>query len=221
MPRVEAVSAFALVGAALFGCSGASTIAPGDTFLSPPDGARDVTSNTPVERYFPLIDGTIYSYRTTAEDGDVGLLVLRARRVDSTHGELLYKNGRRKRFAYTSGGVAIEPSFNLVLASPVQEGATFRGQNGCPARIDGVGVVIDVKAGSYRDCVRVVELCSGDRKIRYTTTLCPDVGIVVMDAEAGTNFDHAELQSMGPPIDITDGTTVIPVPEVPATPLTP
>lgn len=209
------------MGAALFGCSAAPSPPADDKFLGPPDGARGVTSNTPVERYFPLVDGTLYNYRTTAEDGDPGILVLRARRIDATHGEMLYKNGRRKRFSYTEAGVTIEPLGSFVLAAPVREGTAFRGQNGCPARIEGVGVVIDVKAGQYRDCVRVVELCSGDRKIRYTTTLCPDVGIVVMDAESGTAFDHAELQSMGPPLDITDGTTVIPGPEAPPTPLPP
>ncbi len=194
-------------------CSAASPAAT-DSFLAPPDGVSGVSSNTSVERYFPMVDGTIYHYRTTAEDGDPGMLIIRVRRVDATHGELLYKNGRRKRFAYSPEGVRIEGAEgNFVLPAPIQAGVTFRGQNGCPAHIEGVGVVMDVKAGSYRDCVRTVELCSGDRKIRYSTTLCPDVGIVVMEAEAGTAYDHAELVSAGPPIDITDGTTVVPGPD--------
>lgn len=194
-------------------CSAASPAAT-DKFLAPPDGVSGVSSNTSVERYFPMIDGTIYNYRTEAEDGDPGMLIIRVRRTDATHGELLYKNGRRKRFSYSPEGVRIEgPGNNFVLVAPIQAGVTFRGQNGCPAHIDSVGVVMDVKAGSYRDCVRTVELCSGDRKIRYSTTLCPDIGVVVMDAEAGTAYDHAELVSAGPPIDITDGTTVVPGPE--------
>lgn len=204
---------FAASGAS---CSGASTSAArSDAFLAPPDGVSGVTSNTSVERYFPLIDGTIYNYRTTAEDGDPGMLILRVRRVDETHGELLYKNGTRKRFAYSPEGVRIEPSGNFVLAAPVQQGVKFRGQNGCPARIEDVGVVMDVKAGSYRDCVRVVEQCSGDRRVRFSSTLCPDIGVVIMDAESGTHYDHAELVSAGPPIDLSDGTTVIPGPEGP------
>lgn len=33
----------------------------------------------------------------------------------------------------------------------------------------------------------------------------------------GTTYDHAELVHAGPPIDLTDGTTVIPGPEGPPT----
>ena len=200
----------ALFGAALLGCSaGPPRPAGTDSFLAPPDGARDAQSDTDGERYFPLVDGMIYTYRTRSED-DSGLLALRVHRVDSAHGELLYKNGRRKRFAYTEKGVAIAGTDTFVIVTPVVEGATFRGQNGCPARIDAVGVVMDVAAGPFRDCVRVVETCSGDRRVRFSTTLCPATGIIAMDAESGMSFDHAELQSLGPPLDITDGTTVIP-----------
>lgn len=219
VPRSRIAPVLALLLAASgASCSAASTSAAGpDAFLAPPDGVSGVTSNTSVERYFPLIDGTIYNYRTTAEDGDPGMFILRVRRVDETHGELLYKNGTRKRFAYSPEGVRIQPSGNFVLAAPVKAGVTFRGQNGCPARIEEVGMAIDVKAGSYSDCVRVVEQCAGDRRIRFSSTLCPDIGVVVMDAESGTTYDHAELVSAGPPIDLTDGTTVIPGPEGPPT----
>ncbi|MFO0593496.1 MAG: hypothetical protein U0441_38500 [Polyangiaceae bacterium] len=199
-----------VLGAALFGCSASPRPAGVDSFLAPPDGARDVQSDTDVERWFPLVDGNIYSYRTHAEDGDAGLLVLRAHRIDAAHGEMLYKNGRRKRFTYTERGVLIDGTDTFVIATPIAEGTSFRGQNGCPARIDSVGVVMDVPAGRFRDCARVVESCTGDRRVRFTTTLCPATGIIAMEAESGMSFDHAELQSLGPPLDITDGTTVIP-----------
>jgi hypothetical protein len=212
--RIATVLLAGLFVACVSACSAASSSpAAGDKFLAPPDGVSGVSSNTSVERYFPMVDGTIYNYRTTAEDGDPGLLIIRVRRADATHGELLYKNGRKKRFAYSPEGVRIEGTGNFVLVAPIQAGVTFRGQNGCPAHIEDVGVVMDVKAGSYTDCVRTVELCSGDTKVRYSTTLCLDIGVVVMDAEAGTAYDHAELVSAGPPVDITDGTTVIPGPE--------
>ncbi|MEZ4302241.1 MAG: hypothetical protein R3B70_45355 [Polyangiaceae bacterium] len=190
----------------------ATTTSP---MMTPPTGVTGVSSSTDVERYFPLIDGTVFHYETTNESGGKGVLIARAHRTDATHGELVFPTGK-KRFVYTSGGVILEPDGGFVLASPIAPGATFRGQNGGRAVIDDTAVVIDVRAGSFRDCVRVVEERGGDRRARYSTTFCPDVGIVAIEAEAGTTYERADLVYTGPPVDIErDGLTVTPAPPPP------
>lgn len=205
---------FAIISTLALAACSASAPAGADLFIGPPTGVAGVSSNTEVERYFPLVDGTVYSYRTETEDGDRGMLIARVHRRDATHGELVYPTGR-KRFVYTPEGILQEPNSNFVLKGPLQRGTTFRGQNGGRAEIVDVGVVMDVKAGSYRDCIRVVEQRGGDRPARYSTTFCPDVGVVAIDAEAGMTFERAELVSAGPALNITDGTTVVPGPEAP------
>ncbi len=204
----------AVLATLTLGACSAAPPAGADKFIAPPTGVSGVSSNTDVERYFPLVDGTIFSYRTETEDGDSGILVARVHRTDATHGELVYPTGK-KRFVYAPDGILLEPSGSFVLKGPLQRGTTFRGQNGGRAEIVETGVVMDVKAGSYRDCIRVVEQRGGDRPARYATTFCPDVGVVAVEASAGMSFERAELVSAAPALNITDGTTVVPGPEAP------
>lgn len=192
-------------------CSGpAASTGGGSKFFDDPTGVANASSSTDVERYFPLVDGTIFHYQTTNEAGERGVLIARVHRVDATRGELIFPTGK-KRFSYTPQGVRLEPAGDFVLAAPIADGATFRGQNGGRAVIEDTHVVIDVKAGSYRDCVRVVEERGGDRRARYSTTFCPGVGIVALEAQSGMAYERAELVSAGPPVNVErDGLTVVP-----------
>jgi hypothetical protein len=199
-------------------CSSPAASSAGSKFFDAPTGLAGASSSTDVERYFPLVDGTIFHYQTENEAGERGVLIARVHRIDATRGELIFPTGK-KRFTYTPQGVRLEPAGDFVLAAPIAEGATFRGQNGGRAVIEDTQVVIDVKAGSYRGCVRVVEERGGDRRARYATTFCPGVGIVSLEAQAGMTFERAELVSAGPPVNVErDGMTVVPGSE-PAPPL--
>ena len=197
-------------------CSGPATPSqqPRSALLDAPAGAAGVTSSTPVERYFPLVDGIVYSYATENDTQGSGVLIARVHRVDATHGELIFPTGR-KRFSYAADGVHIEPTGDLVLAAPVVRGATFRGQNGGQAIIAETGLAVTVRAGGFTDCVRVVEERGGDLRARFTTTFCPDVGIVVIEAQSGEIYERAELVSAGPAVQWKDGVTVEPGPAPP------
>ncbi len=196
-----------LAATALGACSGAAKDPERSVMVAPPTGASDVSSNTPAEQYFPLVDGTVYNYETQNGEGVRGILIARVHRTDQTHGALLFPSGR-KRFLYSPQGVLIDPSGDIVLPADIRVGATFRGQNGGRATIDDTSVVIDVKAGSFRNCVRVVEQRGGDQRAVYTTTFCPDVGIVVIEAQSGSAYERAELVSAGPPVIFTDGSSM-------------
>jgi hypothetical protein len=213
VPSTLAASSTLAACALVAACAGPSQGAGArDKFFDPPTGAAGVTSSTDAERWFPLVDGTVFHYETENEAGERGVLIARVHRTDATHGELIFPTGK-KRFSFTAQGVRLEPAGDLVLASPIAQGASFRGQNGGRAVIEDVGLTITVKAGSYRDCIRVIEERGGDKRARYSTTYCPDVGIVALEAQSGMSFERAELVSAGPAVNIErDGVTVVPGP---------
>jgi hypothetical protein len=204
---LRALAPAALLAAA---CTGPAASGGGSKFFDAPTGLAGASSSTDVERYFPLVDGTVFHYETTNEMGERGVLIARVHRVDATRGELIFPTGR-KRFSYTPEGVRLDGTGDFVLAAPIADGATFRGQNGGRAVIEDTQVVIDVKAGSYQRCVRVVEERGGDRRARFATTFCPGVGVVALEAQSGMSFERAELVSAGPPVNVErDGLTVVP-----------
>jgi hypothetical protein len=47
-----------------------------------------------------------------------------------------------------------------------------------------------------------IEERGGDVRATYTTTFCPDVGIVLLEVDAGMQSERAELRSYGPPVFI-------------------
>src|SRR5947209_9832538 len=106
-----------LLSAALAACS-ATPPADVSVLIEPPTGVTGVSSQTDIERYFPLVDGVLFSYATEAEGGERGILNARVHRTDATHGELVYATGK-KRFVYARDGIRMEPNGEFVLAAPL------------------------------------------------------------------------------------------------------
>ena len=108
------------------GCGAAETPTKPSPFTSPSEGAKDVSSGTPYEAYFPLIDGYLYQYAT---EGDGGMLIVRVHRESAQAGQFRLPNGT-KRFEYRPQGVfllggAAGPV--AILAGPLAVGTSFRG----------------------------------------------------------------------------------------------
>lgn len=193
--------AVALSGLSLCACGGAreKPSSFGETNLG--DGALGAHSGTALERFFPLVHGHLWSYVTTSDEGDRGLLLVRARRTSPTEGALVTSTSAR-RIRYESEGVGLADRYVYVLKAPLAVGTMFMGEHGGKTRVDAVGVAVDVPAGHFEGCVVTVEERLGDAPVRYSTTFCPDVGIVVLDVEATGAHERAELQSYGPPVSI-------------------
>jgi hypothetical protein len=202
-------SAAALVAALLAphaaGCGPSSPDAASpNVWDAPSKGDAAASSGLPVERYFPMVDGHIYSYRTMGESGDEGLLVARVVRHDAGSGELTFPSGG-KRFEYTAEGVRIASGANagaFVLKTPLSVGQSWRGEHGGQTRIDATDVAIQLPAGDFQGCLRTVEERGGDVTARYVTVFCPDVGVVSLEATAGMSFERAELMSYAAPVDL-------------------
>jgi hypothetical protein len=195
------------------GC-GAGTdpaVAP-SAWVAPSEGKRGVSSGSALERYFPLVDGNLYQYVTTDEQGDQGMLFARVYRADPRGGELRFPK-RSKRFEYAADGLVVHSGTETgyVLKLPLEVGATWRGEHGGHTVITSLDASLQVAAGRFAGCLQTVEERLGDRPVRYTTTFCPDVGVVEIDAVGGTQLDHAELKSYGPPMTIgPDGLQRVP-----------
>ncbi len=179
------------VAALLFGCGGESAVAPR------PSAPK--ASGSSVERFFPIQDGHLYHY-VTREGSESGMLVAKAHRTDSTHGELRFSN-TTKRFVYSAEGVAYDGGA-VVLRSPLETGTSWPGEHGGTTRVEAVDVDVRVEAGSYAGCVRTVEEGGRPAGSRYAASYCPGIGLVLLEVSADGQDARAELKSYGLPVKI-------------------
>lgn len=192
-------------------CGGADTEAKPSVFTEPSAGAKDVSSGTPYELLFPLVDGTLYQYETRDLAGGTGLSIVRVFRSSANEGEWRLPSAT-KRFVYTPSGLYLERFGARVplLEGPLVAGQTFPGEHGGRTRITSTDAAIEVPAGRFVRCVETVEERGGDAPARYRTVYCPGVGVVALEVEAGDAGEHAVLRSYGPPVAIgPDGATIV------------
>ncbi len=201
-----------LVITSLFGlaaCGGASATTEAPAWLAPADGAKKaLVSGTPLERYFPLVDGMIYHYVTENEMGEAGLLIARAGRTSERGGQLHFPTGS-KRFEYAPDGitVTVDGAAIYVLKQPLAVGTTWRGEHGGTTRILSTASSVEVPLGHFDSCVQTLEERGGDRPVKYATTFCPGIGVVLLEAASGASLERASLKTYAAPIEVgLDGT---------------
>jgi hypothetical protein len=174
-----------------------------------PAEAPKLASGSPVETYFPLEQGKLYTYATHAgpEQGTVSFKVERA---DATHGKLVVVGSNSaKRFVYEKDGVAYDGGGAYILKAPLEVGTTWPGEHGGQAKIvktDGTAAGADGK--SYSSCVVTQEDGTRPPGSRYTTTYCPGVGMVLFEVVRNDGDARGELKYYGPPIKMESGTSV-------------
>jgi hypothetical protein len=203
-PRSPARSALLVIAGALglVACGAAPGTPP--AWLAPADGAKkDLASGTALERYFPLVDGMIYHYVTENEMGEPGLLITRAGRTSERGGQLHFPTGS-KRFEYVADGVTVLVDGNptYVLKQPLAVGTTWRGEHGGTTRVLSIAASVEVPQGHFEGCVQTLEERLGDRPVRYATTFCPGVGVVMLEAASGASLERASLKSYAAPIEV-------------------
>jgi hypothetical protein len=159
----------------------------------------------------PLRDGHTYRYRLETDEGSEPWLA-RVSREGATTGSIHFPNGT-KRFEYQADGIRLhrEPAPVYVLRVPIAVGSSWPGVDGSRVTIVAVDTVAETPAGRFAGCVTTVEQRSGDRPIRITTSFCPEVGIVELEAVSGAAVERAVLESFGPPVEIGPGGELRPV----------
>ncbi len=206
----------ALAGSAC-GPAAVSTVPAAPVPSAPPPSAGPTST---IAKFFPLLQDHIYQY-VTESDGGQGVMMTRVTRADSTSGDLQGPRGT-KTFRYVSDGVVLATESTMpiyVLKKPFAVGTEWRGHGGSIVKIVEVGASITVPAGTYEGCIKTLEQRGGDRPMRVTTSYCPEVGIVQLEAASGMVMERAVLKSYGPPLDLgPDGVRTFPPDETPPAP---
>jgi hypothetical protein len=171
---------------------------------APTRGAASAdTPENPIERYFPLRDGTIYQYATRSAAGTTGVLVVEVARADD---RATLKSGlRTQRLEILPLAIRNEEGF-YQLKMPLSVGNSWQGQVG-EVHITRTDVAIQVEAGSYTQCVETEERTQATVQLRTTHAVyCPNVGLVSLEVEAksavAVDRESAKLRYFGPKIDI-------------------
>lgn len=203
--KARAIAAAWTLSALLLGCGSSPAAQSGPPgWVKGEGGKRGARSGTPAEHWFPLVEGQLFQYATTTSDGTPGILAARVHRASDTVGELRMPAGTR-RFQYDVAGLKTlnkDGVWVFVFQLPIDPGASWRGEHGGKMRWDGASLAVDVKAGHFEGCARVVEERGGDRPARFLTTFCPDVGVVLLEAMQGEIIERAELSYFGEPLDL-------------------
>jgi hypothetical protein len=165
--------------------------------------AEEPEEENPVERYFPLHDGTIYQYATVQPDGQPGVLVLSVEREGN---EATLSAGNNVQHLEIQTQSIRNRSGHYHMKLPLTLGSSWQGQSG-QVKVTQVELSITVEAGQYRDCVETQEQTQATVEVRTTRAVyCPNVGLVSLEVESqvGTSVarETAKLRYFGPKIDI-------------------
>lgn len=222
MSRAPSQIALAVLALSLVACGAAPTAGPSEATgdARSPEAHAIGSSGSPLERFFPLVDGMLYQYETENDQGDRGVLVARVARTEATRGELRLPRAV-KRFRFATDGVILESAAGPVylLKEPITLGASFRGEHGGQTRIASTSASVSVPAGHFDGCLQTIEERAGDRPVRYTSTYCADMGIVLLEAASSGSFERASLRSYGAPVQMKpDGIERLPAEPQPAPP---
>lgn len=129
------------------------------------------------------------------------MLVARAHRTDADHGELRLSNATRK-FVYRPDGVAYDGGA-YILKTPLALGTSWPGEHGGTTRYTATDRSVTVPAGTFAACVETTEEGGRVKGVRFVSTYCPGVGLVLLDASSeGGEGARAELKSHGPAVDV-------------------
>lgn len=177
------------------GCGGTvegKTLAPSEVHASPS-----------VRLLLPLEHDTVFSYETTSDAGDQGLLIQQVRRPREGLVELDVA-GRVQRLDVDDDRV-MHASGGYLLKEPIALGATFRGAFG-EVRVTELDKAIQVPAGAFHGCVETVEESAVPFK-RATSVYCPGVGLVFLVVEARSEGGdvlriESRLKTYGPRVTL-------------------
>jgi hypothetical protein len=168
-----------------------------------PSGPAGITD---VERYLPLTDNTVFAYETLSETtGERGVLMLGVKRRRPELVELSI-GGKVQRLDIVPDGVR-HATGGYLLKAPLSVGATWKGQFG-EVRVTALDRAVDVPAGRFQNCVETVEEVRAPAQKKATTVFCPEVGMVLLQAEGTAEGEYelvrAVLRSHGPRIDLEE-----------------
>lgn len=159
-------------------------------------GAGEAEEAIDPTRLYPLQEGNVWTYDV---DTGVGLSALGISRVVEVQGSrvTVENNGSSQDaivYEIRPEGIYRVASETWLLRRPIEVGASWPGAGGRQARITAVDETVEVGAGTFEDCVSVVE---DDGRQAVTTVYCPDVGPVVVDTRIQTELSGQNVVVRG------------------------
>jgi hypothetical protein len=142
------------------------------------DGGRGSDAHTP-ERLYPLGAGYSWSYLIDTGTGVSTLAVVRVTRVDGARYELS-SGGEPNFYERRPEGLFRPGNGTWLLRAPLRAGASWPSSGGMTATVTDVRARAETGAGTFRDCVEIME-SGGESGRTIRTVYCPDVGPVLID----------------------------------------
>ena len=201
-------AAAALLGLAACAPAAAAPASPAARGGAPLDPAL-----AELERFLPLHDGHVLSYRVwLGNAGTPEQVIFQVERHSPARASLRAGSHVRQLEIGVKGVRLVTGGYLLV--PPLERGAEWTGAAG-PVQLSATGVAVKVPAGHFEGCLETLERDTrGPLERRILTSYCPDVGIArieVDDGERLERFDvccftyvHSrfELLSFGPRVDV-------------------
>lgn len=130
----------------------------------------------PPSAYYPLAEGTAWSYDVADAAGESLLLINRVERRDGN--KITIRSGNDTQLLEDRGAaIARLPSGDILLQGPFTVGTSWSVSGGT-ARLVEVGAVVESKLGLHRGCVVVVEESPVQRTV---TSFAPGIGPVKIE----------------------------------------
>ena len=151
-------------------------LAAGCATTSSATGSHRLDPQAPPSAYYPLAEGTAWSYDVVDANGDSLLLINRVERRDGN--KITIRSGNDTQLLEDRGTAIVRlPSGDTVLQGPFAVGTSWAVSGGT-ARLVEVDAVVESKLGPHRGCVVVVEESPTQRTV---TSFAPGIGPVKIE----------------------------------------
>lgn len=129
---------------------------------------------------YPLSEGNAWSYDVETGEPTTTLAITR---VESFDGRVaVVRTGQSLvRYEADARGIRVASQDEWLVRAPVRRGATWSGRGGRIAQVISEEAHAETPAGSFRDCVEVLET-GGELELEVHTLYCAGVGPVLVES---------------------------------------
>ena len=152
-----------------------------------PTEPREVT----VLDLYPLVEGNAWSYDIDTGESSTTLAVTRVESFDGRFAEVRTASSTI-RYELRPDGIYVPAEDAWVIRSPLRSGATWLGRGGREARVLATAVTANTPAGTFRQCVDVLEE-GGELELEVRTVYCPNVGPVLVTSTMRSHVSERVL----------------------------
>lgn len=143
---------------------------------------------------FPLGEGYVWNY--DIDDGEMN--TLGTREVIRVMGDTVEVMVGQSSDTYElrPQGIYHPGTSTWVLKAPIREGAEWPAQGGRTARVESTTMDIEVPAGFFEGCVRIMET-GGEQGKEVQTVYCPGVGPVFLETKMQLTLTEVPARVIG------------------------